>query len=768
MNSMPRRLLLNVTPITIDEAKVRAGVLDYLDRDQLDELWKNHRTTHVFRRDGGTKILCVPVVADAPDVGKPSDITLNENLPLCAFLVRNALLNYLHGLGRKILYHDPIEFIADGPGDNLLAAALPSGTSCPPWLAVRPRYELAVRVIHFDGQDPFIAMAMNLRTTRTIDQSCGDFLTDGFSLGGYYVGHYQPHRDPRLAPKFELLGRIRSIVGDTLSLDDAREGFSTVKASDAYLLSRDAFDPLLVHAFGNHAVAIKQALTARLSAFRLGPSKLERIRTSVRHFEGLNLEALPGVKFRVLSLISEAGPAGSFPQVLTNQKPVYVFDPTGDRTDTWHDRGLETNGPYDAQTFTPTRPRICVICQRTRKGQVEQFLHKFLRGIPAPASQRPPFVKGFVRKYYLEDADTTFFLAENSTHDGYQKAAREALEQQDSNGARWDIAMVQIDEAFHGLAPATNPYLVTKAAFLSQQIPVQEFEIETTALQDRQLGYVLNNMALATYAKLGGIPWRLKANRSLAHELVIGLGSASIGEGRLGDRERVVGITTVFSGDGYYWLSNLSRCVPLSDYKDALLSSLKKTVQRIKEDMNWQPRERIRIVFHTFKPFRDIEAEAVKELMAGLGDYDVEYAFIHVIEDHPYLLFDERQGGVQGAGSALKGALAPLRGQFLRLSNHQVLMTLVGASELKRPDDGMPFPLLLQLHRASTFHDTTYLARQVYAFSCHSWRTFFPAAMPVTILYSQLIASLLGQLAQLPRWNPDVMLDRIGRTRWFL
>jgi hypothetical protein len=67
--------------------------------------------------------------------------------------------------------------------------------------------------------------------------------------------------------------------------------------------------------------------------------------------------------------------------------------------------------------------------------------------------------------------------------------------------------------------------------------------------------FVLNTMGLATYAKLNGIPWLVKTNPAIAHELVIGLGSANVGEGRLGEHERFVGITTVFSGDGNYHLA---------------------------------------------------------------------------------------------------------------------------------------------------------------------------------------------------------------------
>jgi len=68
-------------------------------------------------------------------------------------------------------------------------------------------------------------------------------------------------------------------------------------------------------------------------------------------------------------------------------------------------------------------------------------------------------------------------------------------------------------------------------------------------------------MGLATFAKLNGIPWLLKANSPKTHELIIGLGSAEVGEGRLGQRERFVGITTMFTGDGNYHISNLSKAV---------------------------------------------------------------------------------------------------------------------------------------------------------------------------------------------------------------
>jgi hypothetical protein len=95
-------------------------------------------------------------------------------------------------------------------------------------------------------------------------------------------------------------------------------------------------------------------------------------------------------------------------------------------------------------------------------------------------------------------------------------------------------------------------------------------------------------------------------------------------------------------------------------------------------------------------------------------------------------------------------------------------LSLTGPREVKTPEQGTPHPVLLNLHPDSTFTNMPYLTHQIFSLSWHSWRTFLPVSLPVTIQYSNLIADKLGHLSRLERWDPDVMLGRIGRTRWFL
>jgi hypothetical protein len=83
-----------------------------------------------------------------------------------------------------------------------------------------------------------------------------------------------------------------------------------------------------------------------------------------------------------------------------------------------------------------------------------------------------------------------------------------------------------------------------------------------------------------------------------------------------------------------------------NDYAEELLQSLKNTFARLSQNMKWQPGEHVRLVFHAFNPLKEVEEKTVKGLIASLGDYDVEFAFLHVVEDHPLLLFDKAQRGV--------------------------------------------------------------------------------------------------------------------------
>lgn len=694
---------------------------------------------------------------------------LSKEISLVVLLVRKRLADYFTALGRNIRYFAPLQVESNSPADDLLAAVTRGMPAPPSWLAAKVAYEFDVRIFALEDRIPFPGVTVDVRTVRNIDGTAGEHLGRGLDLIGLFARRKTPLPNSDGLKSTSSLGRIVGVEGSNLKLDGSTDGILSWPLDDACIRSdRESFDRCLLVAYPKDGVALSEKLRIQMTTVRTGPEKMRRL-TGLIDYLGKNpIDLLPGVIFKLGPLL-ESGKTSQFPPIRLAPAPRFVFDPSGNKTDSSKPRGLDNFGAYTAQTFTPTQPNVCVICETRLKGEVEQFLHKFFNGITPGTGKYPPFKKGLMRGYGLEKINPRFFLAESDKASAYRTAAQKALEFQAEGDLKWDLAIVQTSAASHDFNGDDNAYLVTKAAFLGQQIPVQEFEAETMRYQAAQLEYTLSNMALATYAKLGGVPWLIKADPTIAHELVVGMGSCLVGAPAAGQQQRLVGITTMFSGDGNYFLSNLSRAVPFDQFKPALLESLKATFQRAIKQFNWQKGDHVRIIFHSFKPMKDEEASAVKALMADFSDYSVEYAFLHLVADHPLLILDrEQKGAVDYETRKTKGAMAPSRGYYVSLSKWETLLVLTGPKEVKKSTDGMPSPLLLRLHRDSTFRDLSYLSKQAYAFSDHSWRGFLPVSMPVTISYSQLIARMLGRLNQVSHWNPDAMLGRLGRSRWFL
>jgi argonaute-like protein implicated in RNA metabolism and viral defense len=258
----------------------------------------------------------------------------------------------------------------------------------------------------------------------------------------------------------------------------------------------------------------------------------------------------------------------------------------------------------------------------------------------------------------------------------------------------------------------------------------------------------------------------------MTHELIFGIGSSRIRTERLGESQRFVGITTVFNGDGNYLLYNLTGEVQYEEYQDALLYSLKESLNEVKARYGWQPRDKVRLIFHqSFKKFKDIEAQTVKQFVNSITDFDVEYAFVHISEDHPWKIFDKLSKGVaewENSTKFMKGEFVPQRGFCIPLGPYAVLLTLTGPKQLKTHLQGCPAPLLISVHNESTFTSQEYLVNQVYKLTFMSWRSFFPSTLPVTIAYSDLIAQLLGKLRAISNWNPDILATKLRESRWFL
>jgi len=758
---------LNFAPIELHgDAEILVGRQPY-SAERLQELRREFCKTHVFQRFGSEDVIIdIPVVCDTRPIGNIQEqIDLKKSLGIWRPLLSAALMRAFQGQ-REIRSAWPVSVL------GTTSRGLIQHPKLPTWIQKRTSVELDTRSIYLTGGKRVIGLVCETRIRNILDGTCAELLAYGISPVGRYVQVQMDQADGRLLPRRKLVGRVREIEADKLILEDYAEGYEHLSAADAYLEARrEIFDDCVQRILGRDAARVLEAAERQAIAVHSGPTRKRQIEETIGFLrDKAGLEAVPGVKITIGELLS-SNKKGIFPATEIIARPILVFDPSGMRKDSWNERGIKENGPYDQRTFSPKKLNIAVICQAKYEGQVDRFVAKFLDGMPNAKSGRERVARygdGFLRRFHLERPNVTFFTASSPSADDYVAASRKALAQAADGGFRWHLALVQVEEEFKGFEGGQNPYYATKSVLLKREIAVQSVRLETMAQTDQQLVFSMNHMSLATYAKLGGTPWLLTAQQTVAHELVIGLGSHSVAGSRLGAQQRYVGITTVFSSDGSYLLSDRTAVVPYEKYADALYETLKRSITTVRKQDNWRSTDKVRLVFHMFKPPKDTEAEAIKRTVDALGLEDVTFAFVHIADTHPYLAFDNAQKGF-GYHDPKKGVLGPSRGLHIKLGDYESLVVFSGASELKQASDGMPRPSLLKLHRLSTFEDMTYLARQAFEFAGHSWRMLSPEPFPITIRYSDLIAERLTGLDGVAGWDAEaVQFGQIGRTLWFL
>lgn len=725
---------MNAFPLKVPEIELAAYQIPY-DKQTLDDLRTKYRTTHAIRRKGDS-ILIFSMDGQFPVSGLLQTVALKDTLDIFCFLVKDGFTRHLVSLKRNPIGFTPIELISTKHEDNLLVPIL--GNNYPFQICVK--YAINTRFIQ--GK-PYLII--DCSTRRVLKETCRFFLHAGFDLIGRYVA--KEENGTR-----KLLGSVSAIKDDILHVIRLDGQIEQINAKDAYMeASRENFDDYILHTHCSKKDAIIDRIRQSVSKFNGGYNKKARIETLKKYLQSNIVSLIDGTRIE----IEDACDIQSQCEQL--QKPVLIFNDNGEAN--WAEKGLTQYGPYTKRTFDRNDPSICVICAQHDKGRVEQFVRKLLKGI----SSNKYFRSGFEGKFTLGTSRVEVFATTTDSVEAYKNAIEKAIRKKGDDGGHWDLALVQVRESFKKLKVTENPYYLGKSLFFLHQVPVQDFTIELLEQPDSYLGYSLNNMGLACYAKMGGVPWLLKSSPTLSHELVIGIGSANIGQERDFDNQRIMGITTVFSGDGSYIVSNMSKAVVPEAYSEALTVVLGDTIEKIQTRMNWQKGDTIRLIFHAqVKKFNMEEIKAVRAVIDKYREYQVEYAFLKISEDHGLHMFDSATANEQ------KGGLAPIRGKMFKLSEHEMLVYLIGQGELRQVIDGHPRGLILNVHKDSTFKDIKYLSTQLYNFASHSWRSYFPNPMPVTISYSDLIARNLGWLKQLPGWNDLVMIGKIGQSQWFL
>lgn len=632
---------------------------------------------------------------------------------------------------------------------------------------INPTFELDSRIIEVRPRDVQVALCLSIHTRWSIHAPLDRLVNAGIDLGGLHV----VRRDP--AEQRRLVGRIARVSGEMVELAEAYDDQRTIPVNEVWLEGRrDSFSRCLRHLLGQRYERFDDARSNEESKLLNGPA-LHDVLTKM---QGYLWDASP-VKLTAdltcdISGVIDLKNTSTFNTAVWLKAARYCFDPAKAQRSDYAWPGLERYGPFDRETFSKRTPRILVVAPDIAAGKVSQFVKMFRDGITSLPGSR--YEKGFARTFGFVNPD--FVSCAVPLHgsggkrpcDLYKQAVAEHLERDPT----YDAALVAIPDEHALLPDEISPYLYAKAALLMAGLPAQLARLSTLTKGPKNLQYTMQNIATAMYAKLGGVPWTVDQDQTVDDEIVVGMGTAEVSGSRFEARQRHIGITTVFQGDGNYLLSNLSRECSYEDYPEVLRRSMLAVLDEVKQRNRWRAGETVRVVFHATKPLRNVEVAGIVDscVKEVCGEQTVQFAFLTVNTDHAFKLIDPDQPGMPlfRGSDQMKGVMAPERGTLVQLGRYTRLVSTNGPRLIKKASSPLPTPLLIHLHKQSTYVDQTYLSEQVLKFTALSWRSVLPAERPVTIYYSELIADLLVRLRAVPGWSAMGLNAKLRASKWFL
>ncbi|NJO32011.1 MAG: hypothetical protein HC869_01615 [Rhodospirillales bacterium] len=735
-----------------DPVEVRA------ERDRLASYWFVHWL--------GGELYCLRLRAGGPNLsGRRAQLKVIEH----PWLLRARLDDVIATVFKRYpaLRLRPFFFLSQR--EEIVAAAAEKVRVQHPLLSgfrILPKFTLNAKVIEPRDGVSCVGLFVTLGMRYEIAAELSALQHAGVDLCGLYVVRREVKAEER-----RLVGRIEALTDEIVQLSEST-GDSTIVARDVRLEgSLESFSRCLKVLLGNRYGRLRDAIDDVEANFRLGPAfnaVVDRMGEFLRRKSPVTLAE--GIEARVGDRLAIENDDGGT-AVYTVPPVEYVYDRAGSKRHKYAWLGLQTNGPYDRTTFAKKSPRILVVYPATAEGKVEVFLKALRDGMPLP--QRG-FPNGFAKTFGLVNPD---FLrcpvrVSGSDRGGAEAAYRRAIEAYLEKNSMIDASIVAILDEQAYLPTLQNPYIRTKALFLTLGIPTQQVRLATVNQRPASLQYTLQNFSISLYAKLNGTPWTVDQDQAISDEIVVGMGVAELSGSRTVARQRFVGITTVFGGDGTYLLGNVSRECSYDDYAEMVRQSMLTILEDVRTRNNWQPGDTIRVIFHAHKPLKRDEVAAIvfactKQIGTG---QNLQMAFVTVSHDHPFYIFDPSEPGIPVARdtSGMKGVMAPARGTIARIGRWTRLLAVNSHTLIKRANSPLPKPLLINLHQDSTFLDLDYLAEQVLKFTALSWRSTLPAGTPVTIYYSERIAELLARLRQVPDWSATALQIRLRWSRWFL
>jgi len=305
-----------------------------------------------------------------------------------------------------------------------------------------------------------------------------------------------------------------------------------------------------------------------------------------------------------------------------------------------------------------------------------------------------------------------------------------------------------------------SPYYFVKHLFIKRNLPVQAVTIENIGKKDG-LKWSAANIGLQIFAKLGGVPWKVKPSTERC--VIFGIGSAhEIDDSR--HYKKYLAYSVCLDSSGIY--RRLDMLGESEDRQSYLANFKGKIVQAIAAQLDNATDFDTCVIHVPFKVRRD----ELDEIRSGLNQLianhqEVTFACIKVNTHNKFF------------GFASTNSRVPYESSYVKLSDREYLVWLEGlhyGKETVYKRIGNPVHIEFLYYRSPTDADNTIpdeSAKKAYLqdiinLSGANWRGFNAKLAPISIYYPQLIAKYVSGFKALGEQGGVTISDL--NEPWFL
>jgi hypothetical protein len=393
--------------------------------------------------------------------------------------------------------------------------------------------------------------------------------------------------------------------------------------------------------------------------------------------------------------------------------------------------GIHLYGPYDKSLMLHKSVRFAIMYPVKHESRIGDFIRFFTNGL----ERYPGYYRWFRQNVNLFER----YRVSEFTAKSYENVTDDVL------SGKYDLVFV-VTEGF-GYEPIVYQRIKTK--LLKKGIPSQFLHSTHLYAPPDQLQWILSNISLSAYAKMGGTPWVIQASEK--PEIILGVSRVIDPKSKV-----IIGFAIVFKQNGDFVLSySRSPVTTWEEYEESIEDLVYETIDRYRR-IEREPKQ---IVFHFSKRPGIKEIESISKAIERLG-LDIKYALIHLNNYSGFRLFDTSHS-----------SYVPFTGLKVRLSSHEALLLLDGRDPRGyRSFIGTPSVLDVVIDKRSTVNSIDYqrLINQVFTLAFVNWRGFNARTIPVTINYAYLIAKVISGLESIEEWNEIVDNKGLVDKTWFL